>query len=64
LLVVRLLLTYNKNGASEIDVNLNLGEKGTALHCACKKGHRQIVSLLLLHKANFKYIKFLSSKIG
>jgi len=56
ILVVRCLLTYkhfNKN-TSEIDVNLNLGPNGTALHCACKKNHLQIVSLLLLHKANFR----------
>jgi len=67
LLVVKILLNFFNDKStlgsegnfkstlkfSNIDINLIAGGNGTALHCACKKNNLKVVSLLLLHKADY-----------
>lgn len=52
--VVKLLITLGK-----ADVNALAGKRGSPLHSAARAGKIQIVSYLLIHKANTEYLKLL-----
>jgi ankyrin repeat protein len=45
-----------------LDVNVTDNDMGTALHCACQKGHRHIVDYLLQSGASMKILT--SSKVS
>ena len=47
--MARILLSKEVNS-----LNTSIPGIGTPLHCACKKNHLQVVSLLLIFNANFK----------
>jgi len=50
-------------GLGNANVNMLAGEHGTPLHCAARAGKVQIVSYLLLHKADTEYfLKVLLNK--